>query len=353
MGQKKAFVLALILLSFTILRAQQQPPAPPQTARQALIEMVSGGEKSLTKHLTVETQEGFLKQGNASAKALPMTMVSAIANEAGSDFQSFDSGPVLFSVVDTKAHTKVEIRVDGEDLNGNEDTLQISYHAFRDGEEQTDEVGLLASQIQVSLKQQENIWRLNEITVTARFPVGNPEFLKKLLGGAAGGAVGGAGNGAVSEVHVSLDRDKDSQATGPVQTYALPPEQVVNMLGLAEGAFAGGHPEKGFTCSLAELAETSSAWGVDPQVANGSYNGYKFTLAGCEGNPAGSFQVIAEPIGPVAGLKAFCSDATHNVRVADDGRGSTCLTSGKVFKAESLGWTSSTLTTTEVKVVPQ
>jgi len=351
MGQKKAFVLALILLSFTILRAQQQPPAPPQTARQALIEMVTGGEKGLTRHLTVETQEGFLKEGNASAKALPMTMASAIA-EAGSDFQSFDSGPVLFSVVDTKAQTKVEIRVDGDDLSGNEDTLQISYHAFRDGEEQTDDVGLLASQFQVSLKQQENIWRLNEITVTARFPVGKPEFLKKLLGGAAVGVVGGAAYGARSEVHVSLDRDKDSPATGPVQTYALPPEQVVNMLGLAEGAFAGGHPEKGFTCSLSELAETSSAWGVDPQVATGSYNGYKFTLAGCEGNPAGSFQVIAEPVGPVAGLKAFCSDATHNVRAADDGRGSTCLTSGKVFKAEALGWTSSTLTTTEV-VVPR
>ena len=43
------------VLSFSSLFAQQQAPAPPiQSARQALTEMLTGGQKAVAKHLTVE-----------------------------------------------------------------------------------------------------------------------------------------------------------------------------------------------------------------------------------------------------------------------------------------------------------
>ena len=48
----------LVLSATTILSAQPQVPAAPlQTAREALIEMLTGGEKALMKHLTVEAQD--------------------------------------------------------------------------------------------------------------------------------------------------------------------------------------------------------------------------------------------------------------------------------------------------------
>jgi hypothetical protein len=320
MDKRKVSILTVTALAFSAIWAQQQPPTPPvQTARQALIEMVTGGEKGVLKHLTVEAQQALSKQKSTSFLSAQLGMMSALKGEIGSDFQSFDTGHVLFSATDKKEHTKVEILVDSDDLNGTEETMQVSYHAFRDGEELKEELGLLSPQVQVELKQQDNIWRLNEISVNVKLTIGDPEFLKKLFGQEPQGAGG-------HEIHAAAA----SPAPVDVQVHAMEPQLVVMMIGFAESAFASEHPETGFTCSLPEILQSAGAMGVDAQIATGPYNGYKFTLAGCEGKPAGSFQVIAEPVASGTGVKAYCTDATHNVRVADDGRGSTCLSSGKV-----------------------
>lgn len=337
MDKRKVSVLTFTVLAFPAIWAQQQPPAPPvQTARQALIEMVTGGEKGLLKHLTVEAQQALGKQKSTNFLSMQLGMMSALKGEAGSDFQSFDTGPVLFSATDKKARTKVEILVDSDDLNGTEEAMQISYHALRDGEELKDELGLLSPQIQVELKQQGNIWRLNEISVNVKFSIGDPEFLKKMFGQEQQSAGG-------SEIHVV----EAGPAPVDVQVHAIDPQLVVMMIGFAESSFASEHPETGFTCSLPEILQSAGARGIDAQVATGPYNGYKFTLAGCEGKPAGSFQVIAEPVASGTGVKAYCTDATHNVRAADDGRGSTCLAAGK--HSDLPGWTSYTPLTTEIK----
>jgi len=319
--QKRASVVILTVLSLTMLRAQLPAPTPQQTARQALIEMVTGGEKGLLKHLTIEAQHVLGKQKSTYFLSTPLGMIGALKAEAGSDLQSFDTGPVLFSATDKKDHTKVEILVESDDLNGTVETLQVSYHAYRDGEELKEELGLLSPQVQVELKKQDNIWRLNEISANLRFPIGDPEFLKKLFGQESRGATG---------YGIHADAAAATPAPVDVQVRALDPQVIVMMIGFAESSFASEHPETGFTCSLPEILQSASAMGVDTQVANGPYNGYKFTLAGCEGKPAGSFQLIAEPVSSGTGVKAYCTDATHNLRVADDGRGSTCLSSGKV-----------------------
>lgn len=69
---------------------------------------------------------------------------------------------------------------------------------------------------------------------------------------------------------------------------------------------------------------------MDAEFAGGLYNGYRFTITGCERAPARMFRVIAEPVGGRG--KAYCSDNTNNLRAADDGRGSTCLVSGKIAR---------------------
>jgi hypothetical protein len=68
---------------------------------------------------------------------------------------------------------------------------------------------------------------------------------------------------------------------------------------------------------------------IDPQVNNGVYNGYRFSLTGCQGRPAGSFQILAEPAVVAPNAKAYCVDATQNLRASEDGRGATCLAMGK------------------------
>ncbi len=67
---------------------------------------------------------------------------------------------------------------------------------------------------------------------------------------------------------------------------------------------------------------------IDPDFAKGVYNGYRFALSGCERRPASVFHVVAEPV--VGHGKAYCNDNANNIRASEDGRGLTCLTSGKL-----------------------
>ena len=100
-----------------------------------------------------------------------------------------------------------------------------------------------------------------------------------------------------------------------------------------ESTYARQHPDQGFTCSLGDLTASMES---ELQFPGGAYQGYKITLGGCQGRPAGSFQVIMEPLVQGAGMKAMCTDATRNIRVADDGRGSSCLAFGKVLQREDM-----------------
>jgi hypothetical protein len=75
------------------------------------------------------------------------------------------------------------------------------------------------------------------------------------------------------------------------------------------------------------------------------YQGYRFSLSGCQDKPSGSFHLVVEPVSPTGKAKAFCTDATNNVRSSDDGSGSSCLASGKVaaFGAEDGAWAGDTV----------
>jgi hypothetical protein len=173
------------------------------------------------------------------------------------------------------------------------------------------------------MKLQQNVWRLNNVSVGAEFPVGDAKFVEKMFLKPASSAASGYSLVApAAGEHVS-------SGTGDLASSEMLPEHAVRMLAYAESMFARQHPDVGFSCSFSELAESSKMMGVDQRVNNGIYNGYRFALAGCQGKPAGSYQITAEPVAG-SGAKAFCIDATQNLRSSDDGRGGTCLASGRV-----------------------
>jgi hypothetical protein len=252
-------------------------------------------------------------------------MLGALRSGAGGNLQTFDSGDVLLSVTDPKTHDKWELHVDNDDLAGEEDTLQLSLHAFHEGQEIETPMQFL-SQLAVGMKRQQNIWRLHQITVTASLPVGDPQFFKKLNNSQGDGFTGVKVGAPTSDAGGLRERPKlDIQTT-------------LSMLGFLEQSYASQYPDTGFTCSLADLksaADEGSSFGVDPQVFTGNFRGYRFSLTGCQGTPAGSYQIVAEPAAGAASGKAFCTDATHNIRVADDGNGSTCLLAGKAPSRDS------------------
>jgi hypothetical protein len=316
-----------VLLASVLGLAQQPGTAPLQTPRQALIEMIAGGEQGITKHLTVDVQQALKKPGNAqAASTLFLGEVKGIYAVAGQALQTFESGPVLLAFNEPAQHKKFEVHVDNDDLSGEEDNMDLSLHSFTDGQEQTEDWQFSASRFTVSMKRQEGTWRLNKISIGAELPVGDAAFIEKMFGKASGGQATGVNlNTPTAETHVALDFRPSDEAP-----QAMAPEQVVTMLGFAESTFARMHPDTGFTCALPELAETSKVIGVDQQVNIGTYSGYRFALSGCEGKPAGSFRITAEPVVAKPGTKAFCTDATQNLRVSDDGHAATCLASGRV-----------------------
>ena len=178
------------------------------------------------------------------------------------------------------------------------------------------------------MKRQANVWRLNEISVNIKVPVGDPKLLEKFGNGIGPGMIGGKIGGSA-----------DGKQEKP---RAMSPREAVMMMGFAESSFASTHPEIGFTCTLSDLAKPDLL-NLDPRIFSGEpYRGYKFSLSGCQDKPSGSFHLVAEPASPAAGTKVYCTDATHNVRSSADGLGSSCLASGKLapFGAEegNVGW---------------
>lgn len=324
---RKVFFTALLLLVFAVLSSAQQqqqaPPAPPQSPRQALIEMAGGGdEKAVLKHLTVEVQQLLRQPENKQA----LLSLAAGGSFSSLGFQFFESGPVLVSFNQPSDHSKIEVQVNNDDMSGDQDTLDLSVHSFRDGVEQDEEWQTFLSHFTVTMVRQEGIWRLSKIGLVVDLAVGDAEFLKKtyLKQMAGTGMVGG---------RVGVANVTQEGTGGTVQHPDMPPNQVAMMLGFAEQSFARQHADVGFTCSLPELMEGASAYGLDPQIANGSYKTYKIALTGCQGKPAGSFQITLEPMPGKAG-KAYCTDATQNMRVSDDGRGATCLSAGRLGLAD-------------------
>src|SRR5437899_1848644 len=121
----RGLVSLLLFAIFTLVAfaQRQQPAAPPQTPRQALIEIVTKGAEGITKHLTMEVQELLANSSNKSALAV-LTGFSSMKPDKG--LQTFDSGPILFTYSEPAQHMKFEVRVENDDLAGDRDELQLS-----------------------------------------------------------------------------------------------------------------------------------------------------------------------------------------------------------------------------------
>src|SRR5262245_13938908 len=311
--------VALVLAGLT---AGPQAHAADQSPRQAVIEMFTGGEALFKKHLTVEMQSRLanLMKGSLDNAPNPLQALAG-TNASGSDkMQAFEQGSILFAINNSQEHERYEIQVYTEEARGEDHIMGLSLHLVRGGVEQ-EMPGAL--RFILELKRQEGIWRLNAITVSATLPVGDPRILERswwspALSTATGGAV-----------------DPANPAVPVEDLPRMSPLRAVRMIGMAENIYSQKHPGLGYTCSMADLVDVGRGMDeegmykfMDAEFADGVYNGYRYSLSGCENKPARTFHVIAEP---VAGKgKAYCSDNMNNLRASDDGLGATFLISGKL-----------------------
>ena len=103
------------------------------------------------------------------------------------------------------------------------------------------------------------------------------------------------------------------------------------------------YPEVGYACSLATLGgmgesaqnrepDARHAMLIDPRLASGHESGYTLNISNCHGRPVSKFSVIAVPDSPAAGQIAYCADQSSVIHYSMDGKGETCLASGKVLR---------------------
>jgi len=292
-------ILSPVLLS-TCLTGQA--PQAPQTARQALIEMFLGSAPNhLEKHLPDATRKSLQKLDSGDGRSLlsEFSLIATQAKASGANVQTFDTGPTLVSLDQQDQPAEhVDITVEGDDLMGDEDQIELALHLTRGGKEQALP---FIPHFTFSMKTEADVWRLNEISVTVRVPLADPDFLKSI---------------------------EDRQRAQNEQTT------IWSLRTVTESEKAYAKVQGGYACSLSALTKKTANGEMffwDPQLATGKKGGYIFAISSCD---ASHYKIVAEPAVPDSGQRAFCSDEGGAIRAAADGKATSCLSSGEAVEDE-------------------
>jgi TonB family protein len=303
-----AFALAIVISSFAGAQASLSQAKPPQTARQALIEMFFGeAPNHLEKHLPDVTRQTLDKLAETNGQNV-RGLFSGWADQAKAGrakLETFEAGSTFLTYEEPAGglFEKFVLAVEQDDLAGDEDQIELVPHMFKDGKEET--LVPLILRFTFSMKRESEVWRLSQVGATLHFPLEDPAFLKGL------------------EEHQL--RQNEQMALWSVRA-------VVNAEKLYQSA------QGGFACTLSALGSGGQETGAtkhvylyDSQLASGKKNGYLFTISGCD---TSHYRVAAEPAAPNSSQRAFCSDETGTVRASADGKAATCMTSGEIVEQQ-------------------
>ena len=316
MRRVAVFLLAAVSSAMCV---STQQAAVPQTARQALIEMFfSKTPGTFLKHLPVATREAIEKSGamtNMQQYSLMMNQFQA----QGQNIQTFDTGSVLLSGDNPKTGDKIEITVENDALRGDQDDLELSFQLYKNGQRQATPFN---TQFTFSMKQEDLVWKLNEISVTIHVPLADPEFLKIITEKMKPQPAGGTFSPHV-ESSVSAD-GSDAMVIAAIR-------QILT----AEATYAATYPTVGFTCTLSDLdgfgggePNEHQAMLINSGLASGKRYGFVFALSVCGNTPASSFRLTATPNTNTFGRKAYCADQSALIRSSADGNPANCLANG-------------------------
>lgn len=295
------FAWLLPLLLFPTLNAQT--PQAPQTARQALIEMFFGtAPNHLEKHLADTTRTSFKRMSGPGGMNM-LDEFSAFANmtkAGGMKLETFDTGPTLLQAEEPDQNEKTEIILEGDNLSGEEDEIELTLHITKEGNEQPLP---FIPHFTFIMKTEADTWRLNEIRAEVRVPLADPDFLK------------------------NIERQNGKQNEQGAQT-------AMRIIVAEETSYHSSHGS--YACNLAGLVGKAQAGlnGPFADLATGKHGGYVYAISGCDST---QYKVVAEPEVNDSGQRAFCSDESGALRAAPDGKATTCLSSGEAVAGEVAG----------------
>ena len=315
------FSLGLGIIGLAGAFAQQT--AAPETARQALLEMFFSKEPgSFVKHLPVATRTA-LEQSGAMANLQSYSLLMSQMQTQKQNFQTFETGSVLLSGEDPKTGQKVEIMVEKDVVRGDRDDIALSFLIYKEGQPQRTPY---MPEIIFSMKQESQIWKLNEISLTIHLPLADPDLLKTFTEGMKKQAAASAAVAQRTETTPNAGSDPMIQAA-------------MRTILTAETTYAATYPAVGYTCSLSDLdgfggggRNEHQAMLINSGLASGRRYGYVFTLSGCGRSPATSFHLTAVPSVNTVGRKTFCADQSGLIGSAMDGNPAMCQPTGMAMK---------------------
>ena len=311
-------VLAVAAICSSALSGQEG--STPQTARQALLEMFfSKTPGTLVKHLPAVTRAALEKSG-ALANLQQYSLLASQLQTQGTNFQTFETGSVLLSGEDPKTSQKLELTVENDALRGDQDDIELSFQSYKNGEAQRTP---FMPRMTFTMKQEARVWKLNEISVTVRLPLADPDLLKALTENMKARESANAPITPHTQIATST-AGSDAQVLSAMRTILT-----------AEITYATSYPRVGFTCTLSDLdgfgggePNEHQAMLINSGLASGKRFGFVFTLTGCGGAPATSFHLSAAPNANTFGRKTLCADQSGAIRSSDDGNPSACFASG-------------------------
>jgi len=312
------WVLAVAAIWSTALPAQET--STPQTARQALLEMFfSKTPGTLVKHLPSVTRTALEKSG-ALANLQQYSLLASQLQTQGTNLQTFETGSVLLSGEDPKTGQKVEITVENDALRGDQDDIELSFQTYKNGEPQRTP---FMPRMTFSMKKEAHIWKLNEISVTIRLPLADPDLLKAFTE-----------NMKARESANTSFTPHTQTSTSNAGSDALVLAAMRTIL-TAEIAYATSYPRVGFTCTLSDLdgfgggePNEHQAMLINSGLASGKRFGFVFSLSGCGETPATTFHLSAAPNANTFGRKEFCADQSGTIRSSDGGKPAACFAGG-------------------------
>ena len=326
----RRIVISLAIAIFLCTASLAQQSGTPQTARQALLEMFfSKTPGTFVKHLPVTTRTALEKAGALANLQQYSAMMSQLQTE-GKNLQTFETGSALLSADDPKTGDKAEITVENDALRGDQDDIELSFQVYKNGRSQRTP---FMPQMTFSMKQEGQVWKLNEISITIHLPLADPDFLKALTEKMAPAATATvtAQSGANGTFVPRPEISAQPGGTGSDVMVVAAMRTIVT----AEVTYASRYPNVGYTCTLSSLdgfgggePNEHQAMLINSGLASGKRYGYIFTLSECSGSPATGFHLTAAPNSNTFGRKAFCADQTGVVRSSEDGNPASCLASG-------------------------
>ncbi len=292
----------------------------PQTARQALLEMFfSKTPGTMVKHLPTATLAALEKSG-AMANLQQYSLLASQMQAQGHNFQTFETGSVLLSGEDPKTGQKLEVTVENDALRGDEDDIELSFQTYKNGQAQRMP---FMPRVTFSMKQEARVWKLNEISVTIRLPLADPDLLKAFT------------EGLKARQNASVSTTPQSQTVAPPAGSDAQVLAAMRTILTAEITYATAYPRVGYTCTLSDLdgfgggePNEHQAMLINSGLASGKRYGFVFSLSGCAGAPATSFRLSAAPNANTLGRKAFCADESGVIRASDGGDPARCFSNG-------------------------